>query len=240
MLNSILSVGCLYYFYFSHDSVINRLWALIIGEAILMGISFIRNREYFSLYAVDKVYLRLALLSGLQIMPSTLLLFTFSYLTRGMNMTDMAMLKWKENINDNRIIYVRTKTTNTKKTNEPIIIKIEPEIQNILDRYPRTNDYIFPILQPDLSELTKRYRIKSALKKISKDITDIAKSLNIESADKITHYWARHTYATALKRSGIPIAVISEALCHSSESTTKAYLDKFEQTEIDNTFQFLL
>lgn len=82
LLNSILSVGCLYYFYFSHDSVINRLWALIIGEVILMGISFIRNREYFSLYAVDKVYLRLALISGLQIMPSTLLLFTFSYFER--------------------------------------------------------------------------------------------------------------------------------------------------------------
>jgi hypothetical protein len=31
-----------------------------------------------------------------------------------------------------------------------------------------------------------------------------------------------------------------EALCHSSEATTKAYLDKFEQTEIDNTFQHLL
>jgi site-specific recombinase XerD len=88
--------------------------------------------------------------------------------------------------------------------------------------------------------LTKRYRIKSALKKISADITEIAKTLNIESTDRITHYWARHTYATALKRSGIPIAVISEALGHSSESTTKAYLDKFEQTEIDNTFRHLI
>jgi len=68
----------------------------------------------------------------------------------------------------------------------------------------------------------------------------IYEELEIQNADKITHYWARHTYATALKRPGLPIAVISEALDHSSESTTKAYLDKFEQTEIDNTFQYLL
>ena len=51
---------------------------------------------------------------------------------------------------------------------------------------------------------------------------------------------AQHTFATTLKRSGISTAVISEALGHSSEATTKAYLDKFEQTEIDSTFKHLI
>ena len=46
--------------------------------------------------------------------------------------------------------------------------------------------------------------------------------------------------ATTLKRSGISTAIISETLGHRSEATTKAYLDKFEQTEIDNTFQHRL
>ena len=64
--------------------------------------------------------------------------------------------------------------------------------------------------------------------------------LKINQADKITHYWAWHTYATTLKRSGISTAVISEALGHSSEVTTKAYLDKFEQTEVDNTLKHLI
>jgi len=41
-------------------------------------------------------------------------------------------------------------------------------------------------------------------------------------------------------RSGISTAVISEALGYSREATTKVYLDKFEQTEIDNTFKHLL
>ena len=69
---------------------------------------------------------------------------------------------------------------------------------------------------------------------------EVANELKIEQAKLITHYWARHTYATTLKRSGISTAVISEALGHSSEATTKAYLDKFEQTEIDSTFKRLI
>jgi integrase len=40
-----------------------------------------------------------------------------------------------------------------------------------------------------------------------------------------------------VRRSGISTAIISEALGHSSETTTKAYLDEFEQTKIDNTFK---
>ena len=166
--------------------------------------------------------------------------FIFSYLTRGMNLKDMALLKWKENILGDRIVYIRAKTANTKKSIDPNIIKIEPEIQKILNRYSKKNIYVFPILEPGLPPITIRHRIKNKLKRISKDISEIASELNLDQADKITHYWARHTYATTLKRSGISIAVISEALGHSSEATTKAYLDKFEQTEIDNTFRHLI
>jgi site-specific recombinase XerD len=97
-----------------------------------------------------------------------------------------------------------------------------------------------PFCSLELTELTMRYRIKGTLKKISKDLKEIAGELEIECADQITHYWARHTYATTLKRSGVSTAVISEALGHSSEATTKAYLDKFEQSEIDNTYQHLI
>jgi site-specific recombinase XerD len=167
-------------------------------------------------------------------------LFTFSYLTRGMNLKDMALLTWKKNIVGDKIVYVRAKTTNTKKTLDPHIIKIEPEIDKILRRYPKKSDYVFPILEPGLTESTIRHRVKNMLKKISADITEIAKDLKIECANQITHYWARHTYATTLKRSGISTAVISEALGHASEATTKAYLDKFEQSEIDSTYQHLI
>ncbi len=166
--------------------------------------------------------------------------FIFSYLTRGMNLKDMALLKWKENILGDHIVYLRAKTANTKKSLDPFIIKIEPEIQKILDKYSVGNEYVFPILEKGLSPTTIRYRIHRVLKRIGRDISAIASELKIKDADKITHYWARHTYATTLKRSGISISIISEALGHKSEATTKAYLDKFEQTEIDNTFRHLV
>ena len=86
--------------------------------------------------------------------------FIFSYLTRGMNLKDMALLKWKENILGDRIVYVRAKTANTKKSLDPSIIKIEPEISKILDRYSDDNEYVFPILESGLSPTTVRYRIK--------------------------------------------------------------------------------
>jgi hypothetical protein len=46
-------------------------------------------------------------------------------------------------------------------------------------------------------------------------------------------FWslARRIYDATLKRLGISTAVIKG---HSSEATTKAYLDKFEQIEIDS------
>lgn len=167
-------------------------------------------------------------------------LFIFSYLCRGMNLKDISLLKWKDNIIGERIVYIRSKTANTKKTTDPNIIKIEPEIEKILYSYPKKNEYVFPILEQGLPQLTIRYRIFNKLKHISKDLREIANELKIEQANLITHYWARHTYATTLKRSGISTAVISEALGHSSEASTKAYLDKFEQTEIDNTFKHLI
>ena len=166
--------------------------------------------------------------------------FVFSYLCRGMNLKDLALLKWKDHIIGDKIVYVRAKTMNTKNSQDHNIIKIEPEIEKILNYYSKENEYVFPILETALSALTIRYRIKGTLKKISKDLKEIAAELKIDVADQITHYWARHTYATTLKRSGISTAVISEALGHSSEATTKAYLDKFEQTEIDNTFKHLI
>ena len=134
--------------------------------------------------------------------------FIFSYLTRGMNLKDMALLKWDDNIIGGKIVYERAKTKNTKNSQGHNIIKIEPEIERILDCYSKENEYVFPILQPGLTELTIRYRIKGTLKKISKNLKEIAGELEIECADQITHYWARHTYATTLKRSGISTAII--------------------------------
>jgi len=166
--------------------------------------------------------------------------FIFSYLCRGMNFKDLAGLQWKENIFGDKLYYIRAKTANTKRISEPTIIKLEPQMAKILGYYSKNDPYIFPFLEPGISEITKRYRLKDKMKIVNKDIKDIATELGLPEADQITFYWARHTYATVLKRSGVPTAIISEALGHSNEKTTQAYLDKFENEQLDDTYQHLI
>ncbi len=51
----------------------------------------------------------------------------------------------------------------------------------------------------------------------------------------VTTYYARHSFATVLKRKGISTELISESLGHGSIKTTASYLDSFDddtKTEI--------
>lgn len=66
----------------------------------------------------------------------------------------------------------------------------------------------------------------------------IAKKLN--SQKPITTYYARHSFATILKNSGVSTEFISEALGHSSLSTTKNYLAGFKQDAIKTTTDVLI
>ena len=56
----------------------------------------------------------------------------------------------------------------------------------------------------------------------------------------LTTYVARHSFATVLKRSGVNVAIISEALGHTSLSTTQFYLDSFDNEQIDDAMKNLL
>jgi len=57
-------------------------------------------------------------------------------------------------------------------------------------------------------------------------LKEIAKKIGIDA--NISTYWARHSFSTVLKRSGAPIAFISEQLGHHSLKTTDSYLDSFQ------------
>lgn len=49
-------------------------------------------------------------------------------------------------------------------------------------------------------------------------------------AEPITFHTARHTWATEALRQNTPIAVISQALGHTSEQSTRFYLDSLDQS----------
>lgn len=164
-------------------------------------------------------------------------LFVFSYLQSGINLTDIANLKY-ENITNGRIQYIR------QKTKRLINIAIQEEAQRILDLYHVGNadpdDFIFPILNKRIHKTPiQRYnRIHKIMGKININLKEIAKRANIDA--NLTTYVARHTYATVLKRSGVNTSIISESLGHSSEKVTQIYLDSFENSQIDEAMKNLL
>ena len=152
--------------------------------------------------------------------------FLFIYYARGINFLDIAKLKWS-NIYNGRLDYIRT------KTGADLSIKLSDKLQEIIDFHRGTHPhYIFPILTEfHQSEQQIKDRVKKCLKKINTDLKEVGKILEINIP--LTSYVARHTYATTLKRKGIDIAIISEGLGHTDVATTKAYLAKFGDDEVD-------
>jgi site-specific recombinase XerD len=162
-------------------------------------------------------------------------IFMFTYWCGGINFVDIANLK-ANNIIEGRVSYVR------HKTHKLITIQLLPEAKIILERYSkgRLNNYLFPILEIDIHKTTKekQIRIHNLLYQIDKRLKDIAELAKVNTL--ITTYVARHSFATVLKKSGVNVALISEALGHSDLTTTQIYLDGFENEQIDAAMQNLL
>jgi integrase len=156
--------------------------------------------------------------------------FIFSYLACGMNMKDILMLKY-ENIDGEFIRFFRAKTHNTNRSgSKPISIPINTELNVIIGRWKgssnKEDDFIFNVLEKDLSPDRARSIIQQFTKMVNKYIGLIANEIGINKP--VTTYFARHSFATILKRGGVSTEFISESLGHSNIITTKSYLDSFD------------
>jgi integrase/recombinase XerD len=164
----------------------------------------------------------------------------FSYLCNGINIKDMARLKYA-NINGDKITLIRAKTADTVEDETTIEIMITKQIGRILDRWgnkPANRDeYIFPILFAGMTPEDEYRAIQRAVHTINKNMTNICKEIGI---DRVTTYGARHSFATVLKRSGASIEFISESLGHRNKQTTQNYLANFEDGEKRKWAEMLL
>jgi integrase/recombinase XerD len=153
----------------------------------------------------------------------------FSYLANGMNMKDISLLKYGD-IKGDFIEFVRAKTINTNRTVSPIKVYLTDHIKEIIEKYGQKNKspncLIFTIINMKDDLKKQRADLQQFIKMVNKYMRAITEELSIEK--DCTTYTARHSTATILKRSGADIQMISEALGHSSISTTRAYLDSFE------------
>lgn len=157
-------------------------------------------------------------------------LWVFSYLCNGMNLKDIALLKY-ENIDGDKLTFVRAKTKRSTRQNlKTIRVHLHPIAKEIIARWGNNSqnldDYIFPILEKGISPKRELALIRQATKTVNKYMERIGFAVEIDR--KVTTYYARHSFSTALKRSGAPIEFISESLGHSNLKTTESYLDSFE------------
>jgi len=159
----------------------------------------------------------------------------FSYYMGGMNFVDIMKLTW-ENIQGDRILYIRSKTKGR------FSVKTLAPVKKIIAYYRaqnRVTEYVFPILLKDkLTPMQIENRKHKTLSKFNKQLQEIAKIQGIEQ--NVTSYVIRHSFATNLKFAGISTDLIGESMGHHDVSVTNAYLKEFEDDVIDDAMAKLL
>ena len=158
-------------------------------------------------------------------------IFLFSFYTRGMSFVDIAYLQ-KKNLKGDVLSYRR------RKTNQPLKIGWEPDMQEILKRYEAdtSSPYLFSIIKEPSNNPRKQYQ--NALFLINRHLKDIGKGLGLHQP--LTMYCARHSWASIARDEGIPLSVISEGMGHDSEKTTQIYLASLKTEVIDKANRKIL
>ena len=156
-------------------------------------------------------------------------MWMLSLLCQGMNMKDIANLRYR-NIQDDKILFTREKTKRTKKAGQiPIVVYLNDEAKQIISKWGTDNispnQFVFPIYSDDNTPLKNLRNVEQQIKMINKNMRKIAATLEIKQ--DFTFYAARHSFATSLKRQGRSIEEIQEFLGHSDKKTTERYLASF-------------
>ena len=157
-------------------------------------------------------------------------IFMFSFYTRGMSFVDMAFLK-KKDLQNGILSYRR------HKTHQQLFIKWEKPMQELIDKYDTTvSPYLLPIIKCNGKDERRQY--KNEAHRINNNLKKIGKRLGL--GIPLTTYVARHGWASIAKSKNIPIATISEAMGHDSETTTRIYLASLDTSVVDKANSLIL
>lgn len=156
----------------------------------------------------------------------------FSYNCNGVNIRDIAELKFK-NIQDGKVIFKRTKTANTNRANQKLIVVFINEfMQNVIDRYSNTDkspeNFVFPILNNGMSKEKQVSSARGFTRFINQHIKELANEAGVSSS--ISTYWARHSFTTMAIRNGHSMEALQEALGHTDMKTTQNYWGGFDDS----------
>ena len=138
--------------------------------------------------------------------------FKICFMLIGINTEDILHVK---KIVGGRIEYWRA------KTDKPYSIRVEPECQELLDKY-KGEKYLLNIL--DTYSSTHNWTSK-----VDNELKTICEGLGIPP---ISVYWCRHSWATIAAELDIPDRTISESMGHSPKTVTNIYIN-FDRGKID-------
>lgn len=146
-------------------------------------------------------------------------MFMLSFYLIGINIVDLLTAR-KEDVHDGRLDYVRS------KTGRPYSIKIEPEAQAIIDRYPGKDWLLSPM---DRYADHKNYlqHMNNALKKVGLHYVTSREKVGEALFPGISSYWARHAWGTIAFDAGDSLDGVGLSLGHSwvTKSITAVYVN---------------
>ncbi|MBQ6287385.1 MAG: site-specific integrase [Bacteroidales bacterium] len=145
--------------------------------------------------------------------------FKLIFFLIGINIKDLCDVS---GVTDGRVEYRRAKTKRLYS------IKVEPEIQEIIDRIHGERSIA------GASEGYASY--KSYAAKVNNAVKDICERNGLPKA---TTYWARHSWATIATDIDIPKETIAAALGHGGNTVTDIYID-FDQKKVDQANRRLM
>ena len=103
-------------------------------------------------------------------------------------------------------------------------------MRRLINKYAdASSPYLFPILSPGREVGHEEY--KAILRSYNNSLKKIGRALS--RPIHLTSYVFRHTWATNALRKQVPLSIISQALGHTSEKTTRFYLASLEQSELN-------
>lgn len=155
-------------------------------------------------------------------------IFMLMFYLCGVNAADL-LEATPDQLKDGRFEYRRA------KTGKLYSIKVEPEAQEIINRYKGTG-HLLSIRDRYINRKNFSFRMNHELQEIGemKRVGRGGKKVYVPLFPDLTAYWSRHTWATIAASLDIPIETISAALGHSYGSPTTAIYIAFDQRKVDD------
>ena len=158
-------------------------------------------------------------------------LFLFSFFALGMPFADMAYLR-KEQVSDGYLTYHR------RKTGQTVRVRVEPCMQQIIDRYSRDDSpYLLPLLTGGDAATADRQR-RRMLNRYNRTLKVLARQAGITC--HLTSYTPRHSWATLAYSRSVDLPVIAQALGHTNPQTTLIYIREIDTERLDNANRMVI